>query len=214
MAIMSRTTLPDLPDLPVPRAAFLLYTCQGRLLATVHPLRASQFRPGRHRRGSAPHPPRPARLVRDTRRSDPGGRYRVAPTPCWRAAGIFRLVAARPHRPDLVFTARRTLRVFACPGRLHVRGCGHDAWCTALARNARPQPNTMLCHAPLMNVNAHGAVCLGNAEPPSEGATAPAQHRKRPSVTRIFAMSITTARSRWPGTSGSAPKPILLFGNG
>jgi len=171
MAIMSRTTLPDLPDLPVPRAAFLLYTCQGRLLATVHPLRATRSgqsvigagRPLTHRdlHGWL------ATLADQTPVDDTvwlpntllarGRDFSV----WWRRAHIAPIwfllhgerFGFRVPWPPLVFVAR-----------------GRDLWCAALARNARPQPNTMLCHAPLMNINAHGAVCLGNAEPPPEGA--------------------------------------------
>lgn len=39
-------------------------------------------------------------------------------------------------------------------------------WCAALAEASRPQGDTSLYHAPLMNINKEGAVCIGNADIP------------------------------------------------
>ena len=41
-------------------------------------------------------------------------------------------------------------------------------WCAALAHDARPEAETTVFHAPLMNIGAEGDVCLGNADPPPD----------------------------------------------
>lgn len=173
MPIISSGALPEIPESPIPRAAFLLYTCEGRLFATVHPLRATRSgqaslgagRPLTHRdlHGWLAELADQAPVSDTAWLSDSllarGQDFSV----WWRRAQIAPIwfllqgerFGFRVPWPPLVFVAR-----------------GRDLWCVALARNTRPQPNTKLCHAPLMNINAHGAVCLGNAEPPPEGAIA------------------------------------------
>lgn len=42
----------------------------------------------------------------------------------------------------------------------------------ALAENARPESETPLFHAPLMNVDANGQVCLSTADVPPDGTLA------------------------------------------
>ncbi|MCB1821861.1 MAG: PRTRC system protein B, partial [Candidatus Competibacteraceae bacterium] len=46
----------------------------------------------------------------------------------------------------------------------------HTLYCAALAQADRPDAETPLFHAPLMNIDAQGAVCLGTAEVPPDHA--------------------------------------------
>ena len=171
MTVLAPLALPDAPEAVVPRAALLLYTCGRRLVATAHPLAAT--RSGRAAIGAG----RPlscrelhgwlAALAGEGRRA---GAAWLPPEvlaseedtliwwrPARRAPMWFRVeghtVGLRVPWPPLVFVARR-----------------QSLWCAALTANARPKPHAALCHAPLMNVDREGAVCLGTAEAPPDCA--------------------------------------------
>lgn len=168
MTIVTAPAWPDLTNAVEPLTALLLYQAEGRIFGTLHPLKTS-------RRGQAligagrPFSHRDlqhllARLAGQSVRREV---VFLPPTVLahgedftawWQPARIvpmwFLLQGQRfgfrvPWPPLLFVAVRQTLR------------------CAALAQDARPEPDTALYHAPLMNINAEGEVCLGTAEPPS-----------------------------------------------
>ncbi|MBK8168667.1 MAG: PRTRC system protein B [bacterium] len=169
MPVLDPPDLPAMPEEIVPRAAFLLYECAGRLIATAHPLKAT--RSGQAGIGAG-HPL--------THRELRGWLSELA--------GQARLARARVLPPEVLAEdedfvawwrpARRAPIWFAGQGRQHgfrvpwpplvfvaARGA---LWCAAPPKNARPGAGAPLCHAPLMNVDARGQVCLGSAEVPPD----------------------------------------------
>lgn len=152
-----------------PLTALLLYQTEGRVLGTLHPLTAT-------RRGQAaigagrPFSHRDLQALLALLAGQPGRRpvewlpstilaHSTAFTAWWRPARVgpmgFLLhgqrFGFRVPWPSLVFVARE-----------------QRLWCAALAENTRPEPETMLYHAPLMNIDAHSEVCLGTAEVPPD----------------------------------------------
>lgn len=167
MPVLDPLDPPEMPEEIVPRAALLLYESAGRLIATAHPLQATRS----GQAGIGAGRPLTHRELRD-----------------WLSAlaGQARPSDARLLPPDLLALgedfvawwrpARRAPIWFAGQGRQHgfrvpwpplafvaARGA---LWCAALAKSARPDAGTPLFHAPLMNVDARGQVCLGSAEAP------------------------------------------------
>lgn len=142
MTVLAPLALPGPPEAIVPRAALLLYR---RLVATAHPLAAT--RSGRAAIGAGR--PLSCRELHGWLAALAGEGRRA---PMWfRVGGHTR--GFRVPWPPLVFVAHR-----------------RSLWCAALPKNARPGPGTALCHAPLINVDAGGAVCLGTAEAPPDCA--------------------------------------------
>lgn len=167
MTILAPPELPVFRETIQPRAAFLIYEIDAHLLATVHPLSATRNghavigvgRPLTQRdlqgwlldlAGQARAPALtllPEHLLaleegvlvwwRPARRA-----------PMWFVIGGQRYGFRVPWPPLVLIAARQRL------------------WCAALAQNRRPTAQTPLYHAPLMNMDRHGAVCLGNAAPP------------------------------------------------
>jgi PRTRC genetic system protein B len=171
MPVVAPLELPAFEGQVQPLAALLLYETEGRVLGTLHPLTAT-------RRGQAvlgagrPFTHRDlqdllARLAGQPRRTDAALLPSVVLAhgadflAWWRPARVgpmgFLLqgqrFGLRVPWPALVFVAREP--------RL---------WCAALADDARPEPETPLFHAPLMNVDAKGEVCLGTADVPPDCA--------------------------------------------
>ena len=80
--------------------------------------------------------------------------------------GFYGLVATGPDRADVV-SAQGQRYGFRVPWPpLLFLAVRHTLYCAALAHADRPEPETPLFHAPLMNIDAQGAVCLGTAETP------------------------------------------------
>ena len=153
-----------------PRAALLWYEAEGRLFGTLHPLSATRRgqavigagRPFTHRDLQewlallAGRPDRAAVAWLPSTVLAHGPDFTV----WWRPARVgpmgFLLqgqrFGVRVPWPPLLFVARE-----------------QRLWCAALAEDARPEPETPLFHAPLMNVDASGQVCLGTADVPPDG---------------------------------------------
>jgi PRTRC genetic system protein B len=153
-----------------PLAALLLYEIEGRVLGTLHPLTAT-------RRGQAaigagrPFTHRDlqnllSQLAGQARRSE----IAVVP-PEVVARGAEFTVWWRPARVEpmwfLLHGQRFGLRVPWPP--LVLVASNQCLWCAALADDARPDADAALYHAPLMNVDAQGQVCLGTADAPPDG---------------------------------------------
>jgi len=156
-----------------PRAALLWYEAEGRGLGTLHPLSATRRgqavigagRPFAHRDLQewlallAGQPDRAAVAWLPSTVLAHGPDFTV----WWRPARVgpmgFLLqgqrFGVRVPWPPLLFVARE-----------------QRLWCAALAEDARPEPETPLFHAPLMNVDASGQVCLGTADVPPDGTLA------------------------------------------
>lgn len=145
---------------------------ERRTVVTVHPLSESEegglhFEPGR--------PMTPSDHLQVLEALQEGGRTAIpagyipervvflsASGVTWYAPSVRRTMhfnmggereALTVHWPALVF---------------HV--CDSRIWLAALAGDERPTPDTPVYHAPLHNVSANGAVCLGGARAPSAGA--------------------------------------------
>ena len=156
-----------------PRAALLWYEAEGRGLGTLHPLSATRRgqavigagRPFAHRDLQewlallAGQPDRAAVAWWPSTVLACGADFTV----WWRPARVgpmwFLLqgqrFGVRVPWPPLLFVAR-----------------DQRLWCAALAEDARPEPETPLFHAPLMNVDTNGQVCLGTADVPPDGTLA------------------------------------------
>ena len=154
-----------------PRAALLLYDTESRIIGTLHPLSAT-------RRGQAVIGAGRPFTHRDLQEwlallAGRPGREAVAWWPSTvLARGADFLVWWRPARVGpmgfLLHGQRFGVRVPWPPLLFVARE--QRLWCAALAEDARPEPETPLFHAPLMNVDTKGEVCLGTAEVPPDCA--------------------------------------------
>ncbi len=154
-----------------PLAALLLYQAEGRVLGTLHPLAATRRgqaaigagRPFTHRdlqnllSRLAGQPRRPEIAVLPPEVVAHGEEFTV----WWRPAQVGPM-------GFLLQGQRFGLRVPWPP--LVLVACNQRLWCAALADDARPDSDTALYHAPLMNVDAKGEVCLGTADAPPDCA--------------------------------------------
>ncbi|HRY14769.1 MAG TPA: PRTRC system protein B [Candidatus Competibacteraceae bacterium] len=171
MTIISPMTFPPSPGEVQPLTALLLYQVEQRIIGTLHPLTAT--RQGQAALGAGrPFSQRDVHdLLTVCAGQRPSATLQWLPAHLlahgedflvwWRSGAIRPLWFAfngqrfgfRVPWPSLVFVAyRKTLA------------------CAALVKNARPEPDTALCHAPLMNIDAQGRVCLGTAEIPTDHA--------------------------------------------
>lgn len=174
MTILAPLAMPAFRETIRPRAAFLIYEIDAKLLATVHPLRTTRQeqavigvgRPLTQRdlqgwlRDLAGQARAPAlTLLPEHLLAFEAGVW-VWWRPARRAPMWFVIDSQRygfrVPWPPLVFIAARQC-----------------VWCAALAQNRRPTAQTPLYHAPLMNIDRQGAVCLGSAQPPPSGAPDP-----------------------------------------
>ena len=168
---IAQIEIPTFSGVVKPVAALLLYETEQRVIGTLHPLTVS-------RRGQAvlgvgrpfsqrdvqdllallagQHPPKtfdllPAHLL--AHGEEVLGWWRPGQVrPMWFLLNGQRFGFRVPW-PSLVFVAHR-----------------QGLWCAALAQKARPQPDTALFHAPLMNIDAQGQVCFGTADIPPDHA--------------------------------------------
>ncbi|MCB1810534.1 MAG: PRTRC system protein B [Candidatus Competibacteraceae bacterium] len=169
MTAIAEVHIPELDTRIDPVSALLLYQIERRVIATLHPLKSS-------RRGHA---------------------VIGAGRPCTQSdvQDVLELLAGlEPSRhidwlPPELLAQGEDYRVWWTPGkvrpmwflcqdkRLGLRvpwptllWLAHKKtlWCAALAKNARPSPASPLYHAPLMNIDAQGQVCIGTAAIPSE----------------------------------------------
>ncbi len=154
-----------------PLAAVLLYQSEGRVLGTLHPLSAT-------RRGQAvigAGRPFAHRDLRDLLALWDGQPRR--PAVAWLPSAVLAhgeefLVWWRPAQVGpmwFLLQGRRFGFRVPWPALLFVARA-QRLWCAALADDARPEPETPLFHAPLMNVDANGHVCLGTADVPPDCA--------------------------------------------
>ena len=167
MSIVTHSAWPDFVSAVEPLSALLLYQTEGRILGTLHSLKTGRRgqavigagRPFTHRdlQGLlgwlAEQPARPTvRFLPPTVLAH-GEDF----TAWWQPARIAPMwfllqgqrYGFRVPWPPLLFLAVR-----------------HTLYCAALAQADRPDAETPLFHAPLMNIDAQGAVCLGTAETP------------------------------------------------
>jgi PRTRC genetic system protein B len=169
MTIMAPTALPPSPGDVQPLTALLLYQVEQRIIGTLHPLTAT--RGGQAALGAGrPFTQRDVHdLLTVCAGQCPAATLQWLPAHLlahgedflvwWRPGAIRPLWFAfngqrygfRVPWPSLVFVAyRQTLS------------------CAALATPTRPEPDAALCHAPLMNIDAQGQVCLGTAACPTD----------------------------------------------
>jgi len=167
MSIVTHSAWPDFAGAVEPLSALLLYQAEGRILGTLHSLNTG--RQGQAVIGAG----RPF-----THRDLQGLLARLA-GPSARPTVTFLPPTVLAHGEDFTAwwqPARCTPMWFLLQGRrygfrvpwppLLFLAVRQTLYCVALAEDARPEPDTALYHAPLMNIDAQGAVCLGTAEPP------------------------------------------------
>lgn len=172
MTIIAPMTRPSSsPGEVQPLTALLLYQVEQRIIGTLHPLTAT-------RRGQAvlgAGRPFTQRDVQDLLTVCAG--QRPTATLQWLPAHLLAhgedfLVWWRPGaiRPLwFAFNGQRFGFRVSWPSLVFV-AYRQTLSCAALARSTRPEPDTALCHAPLMNIDAQGRVCLGTAEIPTDHA--------------------------------------------
>jgi len=172
MTIIAPMTRPSSsPGEVQPLTALLLYQVEQRIIGTLHPVTAT-------RRGQAvlgAGRPLTQRDVQDLLTVCAG--QRPTATLQWLPAHLLAhgedfLVWWRPGaiRPLwFAFNGQRFGFRVSWPSLVFV-AYRQTLSCAALARSTRPEPDTALCHAPLMNIDAQGRVCLGTAEIPTDHA--------------------------------------------
>ncbi len=171
MTIMAPTALPPSPGDVQPLTALLLYQVEQRIIGTRHPLTAT--RQGQAVLGVGR--PFTQRDVHDLLTLCAG--QRPAATLQWLPSHLLAhgedfLVWYRPGaiRPVwFAFNGQRFGFRVPWPSLVFV-AYRQTLSCAALAKSTRPEPDAALCHAPLMNIDAQGRVCLGTAEVPTDHA--------------------------------------------
>ena len=172
MTIIAPMTRPSSsPGEVQPLTALLLYQVEQRIIGTLHPLTATR----RAQAVLGVGRPFTQRDVHDLLTVCAG--QRPAATLQWLPSHLLAhgedfLVWWRPGaiRPLwFAFNGQRFGFRVSWPSLVFV-AYRQTLSCAALARSTRPEPDTALCHAPLMNIDAQGRVCLGTAEIPTDHA--------------------------------------------